>query len=59
MVNVIMLTDAYGLQAGQYSQFTIEEYARLKTQGVCKEIETETETKAAPTKAVKTITKKK
>jgi hypothetical protein len=54
-----MLTDAYGLQAGQYSQFTDEEFARLKTQGVCKEIETEIETKAAPTKAVKTVTKKK
>ena len=55
MVNVIMLTDAYGLQAGQYSQFTVEEYARLKTMGVCKEIEIETE----PKKPVKTTTKKK
>jgi hypothetical protein len=56
MVNVIMLTDAYGLQAGQYSQFTPEEYARLKSAGVCQEIET---VKAAPKQAAKETTKKK
>ncbi len=56
MVDVIMLADAFGLQAGQYTQFTIEEYARLKSTGVCQEIETE---KAAPKQAVKVTTKKK
>ena len=56
MINVIMLVNAYGLKAGQYSQFTDEEYARLYSQGVCKEIETEI--KAEP-KPAKTVTKKK
>lgn len=56
MVNVIMLTDAYGLQAGQYTQFTPEEYARLKSQGVCQEIET---AKAEPKPTAKVKTKKK
>lgn len=56
MVNVIMLTDAYGLQAGQYTQFTPEEYARLKSQGVCQEIET---AKAEPKPTAKVTTKKK
>lgn len=56
MVNVIMLTNAYGLQAGQYSQFTVEEYTRLKSQGVCQEIET---AKAEPKTPAKVITKKK
>lgn len=56
MVNVIMLTDAYGLQAGQYTQFTPEEYARLKSTGVCQEIET---AKAEPKPTAKVTTKKK
>lgn len=56
MVNVIMLTDAYGLQAGQYTQFTPEEYARLKSTGVCQEIET---AKAEPKTPAKVTTKKK
>ena len=56
MVNVIMLTDAYGLKAGQYSQFTDKEYSRLKSAGVCQEIET---AKAEPKPTAKVTTKKK
>lgn len=56
MVNVIMVADAFGLKAGQYSQFTVEEFARLKSAGVCQEIETE---KAAPKQTAKVTTKKK
>jgi hypothetical protein len=56
MVDVIMLADAFGLKAGQYSQFTIEEFARLKSNGVCQEIDT---TKAAPKQTAKVTTKKK
>lgn len=41
MVNVVMLINAYGLNAGQFSQFTVEEFARLKAAGVCEEIKTE------------------
>lgn len=56
MVDVIMLADAFGLKAGQFTQFTVEEFARLKSSGVCKEIETEV--KAAPKVATsKTKTK--
>lgn len=56
MVNVIMLTNAIGLQAGQYTQFTPEEYARLKSAGICQEIET---VKAEPKTTAKQTTKKK
>lgn len=56
MVDVVMLADAFGLQAGQYTQFTVEEFARLKSTGVCQEIET---VKAEPKQSAKTTTKKK
>ena len=58
MVNVIMLTDAYGLKAGQYSQFSQEDFARLASMNVCKELTQEIEIKAGKETA-KTKTKVK